>query len=419
MKDLYVVSCCRTAVGSFGGSLKDTPATDLGAIVVKEALARANVKPEQVDEVMFGCILTAAQGQNPARQVAIKAGVPFSVPAYTVGMVCGSGMKSVIEAGRAIRSGDAEIVVCGGTENMSAAPFASMDARWGARMGDKKLVDTMIKDGLWDAYNNYHMGTTAENICDIWGITREELDAFAASSQQKTEAAQKAGRFDDEIVPVMVKKKKEMVEFKVDEFPKAGVTAEGIAKLRGAFPVGPEGVEDEVVHTFELTQVHEADTRKHVQRVTAANASGINDGAAAIVLASGEAVEKYGLKPMAKLVSWGHGGVDPKIMGVGPVPASRDAMAKANLTIKDIDLVEANEAFAAQSIAVARELDFDMSKVNVNGGAISIGHPVGASGARIIVTLLHEMAKRPEAKKGLATLCIGGGMGVATIFEKC
>ena len=419
MKDLYVVSCCRTAVGSFGGSLKDTPATDLGAIVVKEALKRANVAPENVDEVMFGCILTAAQGQNPARQVAIKAGVPFSVPAYTVGMVCGSGMKSVIEAGRAIRSGDAEIVVCGGTENMSAAPFASMDARWGARMGDKKLVDTMIKDGLWDAYNNYHMGTTAENICDIWGITREELDAFAASSQQKTEAAQKAGKFEDEIVPVTIKKKKEMVEFKVDEFPKAGVTAEGIAKLRGAFPVGPEGVEDEVVHTFELTQVHEADTKKHVQRVTAANASGINDGAAAIVLASGEAVEKYGLKPMAKLVSWGHGGVDPKIMGVGPVPASRDAMAKASLTIKDIDLVEANEAFAAQSIAVARELDFDMSKVNVNGGAISIGHPVGASGARIIVTLLHEMAKRPEAKKGLATLCIGGGMGVATIFEKC
>ena len=419
MKDLYVVSCCRTAVGSFGGSLKDTPATDLGAIVVKEALKRANVAPENVDEVMFGCILTAAQGQNPARQVAIKAGIPYSIPAYTVGMVCGSGMKSVIEAGRAIRSGDAEIVVCGGTENMSAAPFASMDARWGARMGDKKLVDTMIKDGLWDAYNNYHMGTTAENICDIWGITREELDAFAASSQQKTEAAQKAGRFEDEIVPVMIKKKKEMVEFKVDEFPKAGVTAEGIAKLRGAFPVGPEGVEDEVVHTFELTGVHEADAHKHVQRVTAANASGINDGAAAIVLASGEAVEKYGLKPMAKLVSWGHGGVDPKIMGVGPVPASREAMKKAGVAIGDIDLVEANEAFAAQSVAVARELNFDMSKVNVNGGAISIGHPVGASGARIIVTLLHEMQKRDDAKRGLATLCIGGGMGVATIFEKC
>ena len=418
MKDLYVVSCCRTAVGSFGGSLKDTPATDLGAVVVKEVLNRANVKPEQVDEVMFGCILTAAQGQNPARQVAIKAGIPFNVPAYTVGMVCGSGMKSVIEAARAIRSGDAEIVVCGGTENMSAAPFASMDARWGARMGDKKLVDTMIKDGLWDAYNNYHMGTTAENICDIWGITREELDAFAASSQQKTEAAQKAGRFDDEIVPVMVKKKKEMVEFKVDEFPKAGVTAEGIAKLRGAFPVGPDGVEDEVVHTFEVTGVHEADAHKHVQRVTAANASGINDGAAAIVLCSGEAVEKYGLHPMAKLVSWGQGGVDPKIMGVGPVPASRQAMERAGVTIDDIDLVEANEAFAAQSIAVARELHFDMSKVNVNGGAISIGHPVGASGARIIVTLLHEMQKRPDAKRGLATLCIGGGMGVATIFEK-
>ncbi len=419
MKDLYVVSCCRTAVGSFGGSLKDVPATDLGAAVVKEVLNRANVKPEQVDEVMFGCILTAAQGQNPARQVAIKAGIPFGVPAYTVGMVCGSGMKSVIEAARAIRSGDAEIVVCGGTENMSAAPFASMDARWGARMGDKKLVDTMIKDGLWDAYNNYHMGTTAENICDIWGITREELDQFAASSQQKTEAAQKAGKFEAEIVPVMIKKKKEMVEFKVDEFPKAGVTAEGIAKLRGAFPVGPEGVEDEVVHTFEVTKVHEADAKKHVQRVTAANASGINDGAAAIVLASGEAVEKYGLKPMAKLVSWGHGGVDPKIMGVGPVPASREAMKKADLTIKDIDLVEANEAFAAQSIAVARELEFDMDKVNVNGGAISIGHPVGASGARIIVTLLHEMQKRDDAKRGLATLCIGGGMGVATIFEKC
>ena len=419
MKDLYVVNCCRTAVGSFGGSLKDIPATDLGAAVVKEVLNRANVKPEQVDEVMFGCILTAAQGQNPARQVAIKAGIPFNVPAYTVGMVCGSGMKSVIEAARAIRSGDAEIVVCGGTENMSAAPYAAPDARWGARMGDKKLVDTMIKDGLWDAYNNYHMGTTAENICDIWGITREELDAFAASSQQKTEAAQAAGKFADEIVPVMIKKKKEMVEFKVDEFPKAGVTAEGIAKLRGAFPVGPEGVEDEVVHTFELTGIHEADTKKHVQRVTAANASGINDGAAAIVLASGEAVEKYGLKPMAKLVSWGHGGVDPKIMGVGPVPASREAMKKADLTIKDIDLVEANEAFAAQSIAVARELEFDMDKVNVNGGAISIGHPVGASGARIIVTLLHEMQKRDDAKRGLATLCIGGGMGVATIFEKC
>ena len=419
MKEVYVVNCCRTAVGSFGGSLKDTPATDLGAVVVKEALNRAGLKPEQVDELMFGCILTAAQGQNPARQVGVKAGLPYSVPAYTVGMVCGSGMKSVIEGARAILAGDADVIVAGGTENMSAAPYALPAERWGARMGDKKVVDTMIKDGLWDAYNNYHMGTTAENIADVWGITREEMDAFAVSSQNKTEAAQAAGKFVDEIVPVMVKKKKEMVEFKVDEFPKAGVTMESVAKLRGAFPAGPEGVEDEIVHTFEVTQVHEADAKKHVQRVTAANASGINDGAAAIVLASGEAVEKYGLKPMAKLIGWGQGGVDPKIMGVGPVPASRNAMAKAGVTIDDIDLVEANEAFAAQSIAVARELGFDMNKVNVNGGAISIGHPVGASGARIIVTLLHEMQKRPDVKKGLATLCIGGGMGVATIFEKC
>ena len=419
MKEVYVVNCCRTAVGSFGGSLKDVPAVDLGATVVKEVLNRGGVKPEQVDEVMFGCILTAAQGQNPARQVSVKAGIPYSVPAYTVGMVCGSGMKSVIEGARAILSGDADVIVAGGTENMSAAPFALPNERWGARMGDKKVVDTMIRDGLWDAYNNYHMGTTAENIADVWGITREEMDAFAVSSQNKTEAAQAAGKFVDEIVPVMVKKKKEMVEFKVDEFPKAGVTMESVGKLRGAFPVGPEGVEDEIVHTFEVTQVHEADAKQHVQRVTAANASGINDGAAAILLASGEAVEKYGLKPMAKLVSWGQGGVDPKIMGVGPVPASRQAMEKAGLKIEDMDLVEANEAFAAQSIAVARELGFDMSKVNVNGGAISIGHPVGASGARIIVTLLHEMLKRDEAKRGLATLCIGGGMGVATIFEKC
>ena len=418
MKDLYVVNCCRTAIGSFGGSLKNTPAAEMGAVVVKEALKRANIAPENVDEVMFGCILTAAQGQNVARQVAIKAGIPYSVPAYTVGMVCGSGMKSVIEGARSILAGDSDVVVCGGTENMSAAPFASLDARWGARMGDKKLVDTMIKDGLWDAYNNYHMGTTAENINDIWGITREEQDAFAAASQQKTEAAQKAGRFDDEIVPVMVKVKKEMVPFAKDEYPKAGVTKEGIAKLRGAFPVSPESTNPQVVNTFEPTGIQEA-ADKGQPRVTAANASGINDGAAAIVLASGEAVEKYGLKPMAKLIGWGQGGVDPKIMGVGPVPASRQALKKAGLTIDDIDLVEANEAFAAQSIAVARELHFDMSKVNVNGGAIALGHPVGASGARIIVTLLHEMQKRPEAKRGLATLCIGGGMGVATIYEKC
>ena len=418
MKDLYVVNCCRTAIGSFGGSLKNTPAAEMGAVVVKEALKRANVAPENVDELMFGCILTSAQGQNVARQVSIKAGIPYSVPAYTVGMVCGSGMKSVIEGARSILAGDSDIVVCGGTENMSAAPFASLDARWGARMGDKKLVDTMIKDGLWDAYNNYHMGTTAENINDIWGITRREQDEFAAASQQKTEAAQKAGRFDDEIVPVMVKVKKEMVPFAKDEYPKAGVTKEGIAKLRGAFPVSPESPNPQVVNTFEPTGIQEA-ADKGQPRVTAANASGINDGAAAIVLASGEAVAKYGLKPMAKLIGWGQGGVDPKIMGVGPVVASRNAMKKAGVTIDDIDLIEANEAFAAQSIAVARELHFDMSKVNVNGGAIALGHPVGASGARIIVTLLHEMLKRDDAKKGLATLCIGGGQGVATIFEKC
>ena len=419
MKEVYVISSCRTAVGSFGGSLKDIPAAELGAIVTREVLARGNVRPENVDEVMFGGVLTAGLGQNIARQITLKAGIPMQVPAYTVSMVCGSGMKAVIEAGRAIALGDADVIVAGGAESMSRAPYVLNDERWGARMGDKKAVDTMIQDGLWDAYNNYHMGTTAENICDIWGITREELDAFAAGSQQKACAAVESGRFADEIVPVMIKKKKELVEFKVDEYPKPGTTAESVAKLKGAFPVGPAGVEEQVVHVFEPTQIHEADAHKHVQRVTAANASGLNDGAAAILLASGEAVEKYGLKPLFKLVSWGQGGVDPKIMGVGPVPACRQAMKKAGLTIGDIDLVEANEAFAAQSIAVARELHFDMNKVNVNGGAIAIGHPIGCSGARIIVTLLHEMLKRDEARNGMATLCIGGGMGVTTIFEKC
>ena len=417
MTELYVVNCCRTAIDYFDGSLKNTPAVDMGAIVVKEALKRANVAPENVDELMFGCILTAGQGQNPARQVSVKAGIPYSVPAYTVGMVCGSGMKSVIEGARSILAGDSDIVVCGGTENMSAAPYTLPDERWGARMSDKKVVDEMIKDGLWDAFNNYHMGTTAENINDLWGITRREPAAFAAASQQKACAARDAGRFDDEIVPVPVKVKKEIVEFKRDEYPKEGVTADSIAKLRGAFPVSPESPNPQVVNTFEPTGLQDAED-KGTPRVTAANASGINDGAAAIVLASGEAVEKYGLKPMVKLIGWGQGGVDPKIMGVGPVVASRAAMAKAGVSIEDIDLVEANEAFAAQSIAVARELHFDMSKVNVNGGAIALGHPVGASGARIIVTLIHEMMKRPDAKKGLATLCIGGGMGTAVVVEK-
>ena len=417
MKDLYVVNCCRTAIGSFGGSLKNTPAAEMGAIVVKEALKRANVAPENVDELMFGCILTAGLGQNVARQCMVKAGVPLKVPAYTVSMVCGSGLKSVIEGARAIQCGDADLVMCGGTESMSGAPYAIPTNRWGARMGHTQIIDTMIKDGLWDAFNNYHMGTTAENINDIWGITRREQDEFAAASQQKACAARDSGRFDDEIVPVPVKVKKEIVEFKRDEYPKEGVTADSIAKLRGAFPVGPESPNPVVVNTFEPTGIQDAED-KGTPRVTAANASGINDGAAAIVLASGEAVEKYGLKPMVKLIGWGQGGVDPKIMGVGPVVASRAAMAKAGVSIEDIDLVEANEAFAAQSIAVARELHFDMSKVNVNGGAIALGHPVGASGARIIVTLIHEMMKREDAKKGLATLCIGGGMGTAVVVEK-
>ena len=418
MKEVYVVNCCRTAVGSFGGSLKDVPATDLGAAVVKEVLSRGGVKPEQVDELMFGCILTAAQGQNPARQVGVKAGLPYSVPAYTVGMVCGSGMKSVIEGARAILAGDAEIIVAGGTENMSAAPYALPAERWGARMGDKKVVDTMIKDGLWDAYNNYHMGTTAENICDIWGITREELDEFGYNSQKKALAAIQSGRFEDEIVPVPVKKKKEIVEFKVDEHPR-DTDLEKMAKLKGAFPTSADGSIDKVEMTFEASHMTPTPENTGVQRVTAGNASGLNDGAAAIILASEDAVKKHGLKPLFKVISWGQGGVDPKIMGTGPIPASRQALSKANLTIDDMDLIEANEAFAAQSIAVARELGFDMSKVNVNGGAIAIGHPIGCSGARIIVTLLHEMMKRPDAKKGLATLCIGGGLGVAAIFEKC
>ena len=425
MKDIYVINCCRTAIGSFGGTLKGTPAAELGAIVIREALKRAGVAPETVDEVMMGNVLTAGLGQNPARQASVKAGVPLAVPAYTIGMVCGSGMKAVIEAARSIAAGDSEIVVAGGMENMSAAPYALPDLRFGKKMdvamGTQGLVDTMVKDGLWDAFNNYHMGTTAENICDIWGITREELDDFGYSSQVKWNAAQAAGKFDDEIVPVPVKVKKDVVDFKVDEFPQRDPSREKMGKLRGAFKLSADNafqadggtVED----TFAAKECKKVETDGSL-RVTAGNASGINDGAAAIVLASAEAVEKYGLKPMAKLIGWGQGGVDPKIMGTGPVPASRQAMAKAGVTIEDIDLIEANEAFAAQSIAVARELHFDMDKVNVNGGALAIGHPVGASGARIIVTLLHEMAKRPDAKRGLATLCIGGGMGVATVFEK-
>jgi acetyl-CoA C-acetyltransferase len=392
MKEVYAVSCCRTAIGSFGGSLKDIGAAELGSVVVMAALERAGLKGEDVNEVMLGCILTAGTGQNVARQAARKAGIPDTVPAYTVGMVCGSGMKSVIEGARSILAGDNEIVVAGGMENMSAAPYLAPGARWGARMGDAKLVDSMVNDALTDAFYEYHMGITAENICEQWGLAREELDAFALASQQKAAEAIAAGRFNDEIVPVNVKVKRETVEFKADEYPRS-TSMEALAKLKPAF-------------------------KKENGMVTAGNASGINDGAAAIVLASGEAVERLGLKPMAKLISYGQGGVDPKIMGIGPVPASKAALERAGLAIGDIDLVEANEAFAAQSCAVATELSFDMAKVNVNGGAIALGHPVGASGARIIVTLLHELQKRPEAKHGLATLCIGGGMGVATIFEK-
>jgi acetyl-CoA C-acetyltransferase len=391
VKDIYLVSCCRTAIGSFGGSLKDTPAVQLGSIVAKAALERAGLSADKLDEVMFGCILTAGLGQNVARQVAIGAGIPNEVPAYTVGMVCGSGMKSVIEAARAIGAGDADLILAGGAENMSAAPYATPSARWGARMGNVNMVDTMVNDGLTDAFNNYHMGITAENICDQWGITREELDAFALSSQDKAAKAIASGRFNDEIVPVPIKVKKEIIDFKVDEFPRA-TSMEALGKLAPAF--------------------------KKDGRVTAGNSSGINDGAAAIILASGDAVKKYNLKPLMKLVSWGQGGVDPKIMGTGPIPASRNAMEKSGLKIGDIDLIEANEAFAAQSIAVARDLGFDMSKVNLNGGALALGHPVGCSGARIIVTLVHEMLKQDNVKRGLATLCIGGGMGVASIWEK-
>lgn len=393
MKEIYIVNCCRTPIGSFGGSLKDTAAAKLGALVIKETLERSGVKPEQVDEVIFGCVLTAGLGQNVARQAAVGAGIPVNVPAFTLDMVCGSGMKAVIEAARAIISGDAEIVIAGGTENMSAAPYALPSARWGARMGESKMVDVMVNDALTDAFNNYHMGITAENVCEQWGLTREDLDTFALSSQMKTAAAKSAGKFESEIVPVPIRVKKDIVDFSADEYPRS-TSSEALAKLRPAF-------------------------KSEGGKVTAGNASGINDGAAAILVASGEAVNKYGLRPMAKLIGWGQGGVDPKIMGLGPVPASRSALEKAGLTIDDIDLVEANEAFAAQALAVSQELGLDMEKVNVNGGAIAIGHPVGASGARIIVTLLHEMHRRADVKRGLATLCIGGGMGTATIFEKC
>ena len=389
---VVLAGAVRTAIGKMGGALSNTPAAELGSIVIKEALKRAGVDPSQVDEVLMGCVIQAGQGQNVARQASIKAGLPIETPAVTLNVVCGSGLNCVNMAADLIKAGEADIVVAGGMENMSMAPYALPNARFGYRMNNGTVVDTMVNDALTDAFNHYHMMITAENICDRWKLTREELDEFSANSQQKCEKAQASGAFDDEIVPVPVKVKKEMVEFKVDEGPRAGTTVETLSKLKCCS--GKEG-----------------------GLVTAGNASGINDGAAAIVVMSEEKAKELGIKPMATWVGGALAGVEPEVMGIGPVAATRKVLGKTGLSLDDIDLIEANEAFAAQSVAVAKELGFDMSKVNVNGGAIALGHPVGASGCRILVTLLHAMAKRPEAKKGLATLCIGGGMGCATIVE--
>lgn len=391
-KKVVLAGACRTAIGKMGGALSNTPAADLGSIVIKEALNRAGVKPEQVDEVLMGCVIQAAQGQNVARQASIKAGLPIEVPAVTLNVVCGSGLNCVNQAAAMIMAGQADIVVAGGMENMSMAPYAMTKARFGYRMNNATIVDTMVNDALTDAFNHYHMMITAENICDRWNLTREELDEFSANSQQKAEKAMAEHKFDDEIVPVPVKVKKQIVEFKADEGPRPGTTVETLAKLRCCS--GKEG-----------------------GMVTAGNASGINDGAAAIVVMSEEKAKELGVTPMATWVQGALAGVEPEIMGIGPVAATRKVMERTGLTVDDMDLIEANEAFAAQSVAVAKELGFDMSKVNVNGGAVALGHPVGASGCRILVTLLHEMQKR-DAKKGLATLCIGGGMGCATIVER-
>ena len=388
---VVLAGAVRTAIGKMGGALSNTPAAELGSIVIKEALNRAGVKPEMVDEVLMGCVIQAGLGQNVARQASIKAGLPIETPAVTINVVCGSGLNCVNMAADLIKAGEADIVVAGGMENMSMAPYALPNARFGYRMNNGTVVDTMVNDALTDAFNHYHMMITAENICDRWGLTRQELDEFSANSQQKCEKAQASGRFNDEIVPVPVKVKKEMVEFKVDEGPRAGTTVETLSKLKCCS--GKEG-----------------------GLVTAGNASGINDGAAAVVVMSEEKAKELGIKPMATWVGGALAGVEPEIMGIGPVAATKKVLKKTGLSLDNIDLIEANEAFAAQSVAVAKELGFDMSKVNVNGGAIALGHPVGASGCRILVTLLHEM-KRSGAKKGLATLCIGGGMGCATIVE--
>ncbi|MDR0424944.1 MAG: acetyl-CoA C-acetyltransferase [Clostridiales Family XIII bacterium] len=392
MREVVIASAVRTPIGSFGGSLKDIPAAKLGGIVVKEALKRAGVEPGTVDELIFGNVLQGGLGQNVARQVSIEAGIPVEVPSLTLNKVCGSGLRTVALAAQIIKAGDADIVVAGGTENMSASGYIVPSARWGARMGDAKMVDMMVNDGLTDVFNKYHMGITAENICEQWGLTREELDAFSVKSQEKAVAAIKAGKFKDEIVPVEIPKKKgDPVIFDTDEYPKEGTTLEGIGKLRPAF--------------------------KKDGCVTAANASGINDSAAALVVMSKEKADALGIKPLCTIKGYGSAGVDPAIMGIGPVPATKKALAKAGLELKDIDLIEANEAFAAQSVAVGKDLGFDAAKLNVNGGAIALGHPIGASGARILVTLVHEMAKC-GAKYGLATLCIGGGQGTALIVER-
>lgn len=390
-KKVVLAGACRTAIGKMGGGLSTVPAVELGAAVIREALSRAGVKPEQVDHVYMGNVLQASLGQNPARQAALKAGLPYTSTAVTVNIVCGSGLNCVNMAAQMIEAGDADIVVAGGMENMSMAPYALTKARFGYRMNNAQMIDTMVNDGLWDAFHDYHMGITAENVAEKYGLTRQELDEFSARSQQRACAAIKAGRFRDEILPIEVKQKKAVVTFDTDEGPREGTTAESLGKLKPAFK--KDGI------------------------VTAGNSSGINDGAAAVVVMSEEKAKELGVKPMVVWVGGALGGVDPAIMGIGPVEATRRLFKKTGFGIEDIDLIEANEAFAAQSVAVARDLKFDMEKVNVNGGAVALGHPIGASGCRILVTLLHEMQKT-GVKRGLATLCIGGGQGCATIVER-
>ena len=390
-RKVVLAGACRTAIGTMGGTLSTTPAPELGTIVIREALKRAGLKPEQVDEVYMGCVIQAGLGQNQARQAAVNAGIPVEVPATTINVLCGSGLHCVNLAAKLIASGDADIIVAGGMENMSKAPYLLYDARFGYRMGAAKMDDALLRDALQDAFGGYHMGITAENIAQDWGLTREQLDEFAAWSQNKCEKAQAEGKFKEEIVPVEVKKKKETILFDTDEGPRKGVTKESIGKLRPAFKEG--GV------------------------VTAGNASGINDGAAAIIVMSEEKAKELGVTPMATWIGGELAGVEPRIMGIGPVASTRKVMAKTGYKIEDFDLVEANEAFAAQSVAVGHDLGFDLEKLNVNGGAIALGHPVGASGCRILVTLLYEMARR-DAKKGLATLCVGGGMGCSAIVTR-